>query len=307
MTVGPAGTPNRAELDRQLALDPAVGSEPRGDIYGRIGVHPDRFKLRSLPMEARVLAKSLFGQGQPKPFVIYGRPRSGTTVLVRLLDQVPQVQCDGELLHFFLLNPVGFLSRLPKRVQPDVAAYGVKLISFHLTEIQRIRRPLAFFDKLAARDYAVLHLTRNTWDQTLSLAKAHKSSYYKNRPGGKPAQTLRLEPARFLELLRWNDAMLAYENRVMAHVPHLPVTFENDLSSAELHQPAIDRICTYLGTTSAPVKAKSPRTGGKDGLLAVENLDEVAAYVQQSDLAHLLPAKLENSAGPSQTQVEQAQ
>lgn len=306
MSVSTQDMQTRAKLDDKLAQDPAVGSEPRGDIYGRIGIHPDRLKLRSLPMEARVMAKSLFGQGNPKPFVIYGRPRSGTTVLVRLLDQVPQVRCDGELLHFFLLDPVGFLARLPKRVPQNIGAYGVKLISFHLTEIQRLRRPLAFFDKLATHDYAVLHLTRNTWDQTLSLAKAHKSSYYKNRPGGAPAQTLHLDPARFLELLRWNEAMLSYERKVMAHVPHLPVTFEDDLSTAEFHQPTIDRICAHLGVTSAPVKAKSPRTGGKGGLLAVENLEEVARHVKNSDFAHLLPDTLENSAGPDQKQADRA-
>ncbi|MFT7136175.1 MAG: hypothetical protein ACI80I_002174 [Akkermansiaceae bacterium] len=290
VTAVPSDTPTRAQIDRQLAADPIVGSEPRDDIFGRIGIHPDRLRPRSLPMEAKVFAKSLLRNDSPKPFVIYGRPRSGTTLLVRLLDQVPQVRCDGELLHYFLVDPVGFLTRLPKRAGSDLRAYGVKLISYHLMEIQRIRRPLAFFDKIAACDYAVFHLTRNTWDQTLSLAKAHLSSvYFSNATTG--PETLKIDPDRFLRLLRWNEGMLAYERSVMAHVPHLPVCYDTDLRDADQHQPTIDGICGYLGARSTPVTSKIRRTGGSDGLQRVGNVDELVKRVQASDLAHLVPNK----------------
>lgn len=280
-------TQTRAQIDQDLANDPIVGAEPREDIYGRLKVHPDRLKLRSLPMEMRVWAKSFLRHDRPKPFVIYGRPRSGTTLLVRLLDQVPHVRCDGELLHYFLLDPVGFLSRLPKRAGPDLAAYGVKLISYHLLEIQRKRHPLAFFDKIAAHGYTVLHLTRNTWDQTLSLAKAQESHVYFS--DAKKLESLHIDPDKFLRLLKWNEDMLAYEHKVMAHVPHLPVHYDTDLRLAAQHQPCIDRICAHLGTTSAPVVAKIKRTGGKDGLQKVDNMDALIARVRNSDLAHLVP------------------
>ena len=288
---GPApGTRSRAEIDRELARDPVVGSEPRTDIYGRIKVHPDRFRLRNLPMEAKVLVKSVLRHDAPKPFVIYGRPRSGTTLLVKLLDQVPRIRCDGELLHYFLVDPTGFLARLPRRAGPDVAAYGVKLISYHLLEVQRIRRPLAFFDRIGARGYAVLHLTRNTWDQTLSLVKAQESHVYFT--DATKLDALRIDPEMFLRSLRWNEDMLAYERRVMAHVPHLHVDYDADLRTPDGHQPCIDRISAFLGTGSAPVAAKTRRTGGQGGLQKVSNMDELAARVRDSDLAHLVPETL---------------
>ncbi|MEM7508232.1 MAG: sulfotransferase [Pseudomonadota bacterium] len=280
--------PSRRELDEAFARHPVVGSEPRTDIYGRLGVHPDRLNPKNLIIEAKVFARTLRRNDTPKPFVIYGRPRSGTTLLVRLLDQVPAVRCEGERLHYLLLDPVGFLARLPRRAGRDVRAYGVKLISYHLMEIQRIRRPLAFFDRIADFDYSVLHLTRNTWDQTLSLAKAHASGlYFMNDKAG--VQTLRLDPERFLALLTWNAEMLAYETEVMAHVPHHPIRYDTDLKDADRHQATIDDLCAYLGVPSAPVKATMKRTGGKTGLQRVENLDEVAAHIRQSDLAHLVP------------------
>jgi len=282
---------SRRDLDRALARHPVVGSEPREDVYRRLRVHPDRLNFKNLPMEAKVWGKSLLRNDRPKPFVIYGRPRSGTTLLVRLLDQVPDVRCDGELLHYFLVDPVGFLARPPRRAGPDVKAYGVKLISYHLLEIQRIRRPLAFFDKIGTHGYSVIHLTRNSWDQTLSLAKAQLSGLYFSKTG-RESQTLHIEPDRFLALLEWNEKMLAYEKEVMGHVDHVPVHYDTDLKAADLHQPTIDRLCDYLGVQQARVGSTLRRTGGKEGLQRVENLDRIAARVRDSAFAHLVPQSL---------------
>ena len=282
---------SRRDLDIAFARHPVVGSEPRTDIYGRIGIHPDRLNPKSLPMEAKVLVKALLRSDTPKPFVIYGRPRSGTTLLVRLLDQVPEVRCNGELLHYFLLDPVGFLKRLPRRAGPDAKAYGIKLVSYHLLEIQRIRRPLSFFDRIGGFGYSVVHLTRDTWDQTLSLAKAQQSGLYFSK-GRTEAQSLRLDPDRFFDLLQWNADMLAYETEVMSHVPHHVVCYETGLKDADHHQSTIDDICRHLGVTSAPVSATMKRTGGEGGLQKVDNLEEVAVRVRQSKLAHLVPEYL---------------
>ncbi len=288
MSDGETDKKRRAEIDRELAKDPVIASEPREDIYGRLKIHPDRLNLRNLPMEARVLAKSWTRNDQPKPFLIYGRPRSGTTLLVRLLDQVPQIRCDGELLHYFLIDPIGFLRRLPRRAGPDLRAYGIKVISYHLMEVQRIHRPLAFFDKIAALDYAVLHLTRDTWEQTLSLAKAQATAVYFSSTDSS-RQAFSIDPDRFLGLLRWNEKMLAYEHKVMAHVPHIHVHYNTDLSTSDVHQPTINRICNHLGVTSGPVTAQFKRTGGKDGLHTVDNMSALIRRVQDSDLAHLAP------------------
>ena len=278
----------RRDLDRALARHPVVGSEPRDDIFRHLGVHPDRLNFKNLPMEARVWAKSLVRHDSPKPFVIYGRPRSGTTLLVRLLDQVPDVRCDGELLHYFLVDPVGFLARLPRRAGPDVRAYGIKLISYHLLEIQRVRRPLAFFDRIAAHGYGVVHPTRNSWDQTLSLAKAQLSGVHLSK-SGRDMESLRIDPERFLDLLSWHDKMLAYENEVMSHVAHSAVRYDDDLRNPEQHQRTIDRLCADFGVQSAYVGVTMKRTGGKDGLQRVENMEELVTRVRASDLAHLVP------------------
>jgi hypothetical protein len=287
---GPS-TCSREDLDRMLARHSAVGSEPRQDIYRRLGIHPDRLKFRSLPMEVKVWAKSQLRQDNPKPFMIYGRPRSGTTLLVRLMDQIPGVRCDGELLHFFLLSPSGFLRNLPRRAGSGVHAYGVKVLSYQLMEIQRVRRPLAFFDRLNRYGYGVVHLTRNTWDQTLSLMKAQESGlYFSDTATG--TKTLRLDPERFLDLLRWNEKMLDYEKSVMSHVEHFGIHYDHDLREPSRHQQTIEALCAHLDVPSADVDVAMRRTGGESGLQKVDNMEELAARIRHSELAHLVPDNL---------------
>ena len=279
---------SREDLDRAFERHPVVGTEPRRAVFGRLKIHRDRLKLRRLRLEAKVLAQSWVRHDKPKPFVIYGRPRSGTTLLVRLLGQVPGIRCDEELLHFFLLSPTAFVRRLPRRAGAEFKAYGFKLISYHLMDIQRIRRPLAFFDQITDAGYSVIHLTRNTWDQTLSLAKAQNSGVYFDNSDS-AVTSLRLDPERFEDLLRWNEGMLDYETSVMAHVPHLEIVYDRDLENAANHQGTIDRICTHLGVSPAQVAAKMKRTGGSKGSQTVENMDEIVAHIRSGDLAHLVP------------------
>ncbi|MDJ0859644.1 MAG: hypothetical protein QNJ03_11225, partial [Dinoroseobacter sp.] len=236
----------------------------------------------------RVWLKARMKSDAPKPFLIYGRPRSGTTLLVDLLDQVDGVRCDGELLHSLVMRPVGFLRDLPKRAGPDVSAYGVKLLSYQLMEVQRVIRPLAFFENVASMNYSIIHIKRNTWDQTLSLAKAQNSGVYISDTS--KTTHLRVDPEKFVGLLRWNEAMLEYENAVMSRVPHIAVHYETDLEDAHRHQATIDRLCRQLGVVAkSKVEAPHKRTGGFLGSQKIENLDELVDAAAKAGFEHLRP------------------
>ncbi len=276
---------DRSALDDAFERHPAVGSEPKDDyLFGRI--HPHRFRRHGPMLEARVWAKSLGRHDPTTPFLIFGRPRSGTTLLVRLLDQVPGIRSDGELLHYGAISPLGLLSRLPRRA--GAAAYGVKLLSYQLTEVQQIRRPLAFFDRVRDMGYRVIHLRRNTWAQTLSLARAQASQIYFIDRRAVATPRLRLDPAKFLALLSWNDRMLAYEDAVMAHVPHHLVQYETALLDNTRHQRTVDDICATLDMPSATVATRMIRTGEAQTIV---NMNDLRAIVSRSHLAHLLPAQ----------------
>lgn len=156
-----------------------------------------------------------------------------------------------------------------------------------MTEIQRIRRPLAFFDRLCVMGYHIIHLRRDTWSQTLSLARATTSGSYHGDRSAMQRTDLFIDPKRFMDLLAWNDRMLRYEDDVMQHVEHHGLQYETALRDNTQHQQVVDGISALLNVPSALVLARATSTGGGQ----IVNMDQLWEVAARSPLAHLVPAQ----------------
>ena len=87
---------------------------PVGDPYVLGRWHKGRNSLRGYAREAIVKARlAIRAQyDMPEKFVIFGRPRSGSTLLSRLLGQVHGLRCTGEMLNYAMVDPRGYLDGL---------------------------------------------------------------------------------------------------------------------------------------------------------------------------------------------------
>ncbi|MGH1452477.1 MAG: hypothetical protein ACRBBV_04855 [Paracoccaceae bacterium] len=275
-----------------MRAHPLHDIKPVGAPYVMGRWHKDRASLQGYKFEARIFAKSLFKQHRPRRFLILGRPRSGTTLLNRLLNQVEGLRCEGEVLHHAVLRPHGFLNRLA-RARP-VQVYGAKMITYQMLEVQKIADPAVFVDALVADGWQLIHLRRGTFAQSLSLSQAQARGQYHIRKGhnagqGQGAQApqeIEIDPAQFLHQIEWNEATLAYEKALLAPFDPLVVDYERDLADAAQHQPTIDRICAAMGIASGPVEADLARTGKSQ---KVANMEALRAAVAQAGYARLLP------------------
>lgn len=263
----------RAAWRRELAEHPVHGIAPVGAPYVLGRWHKDRASLRGYAFEARVLAKSLFVRNAPRKFLMVGRPRSGTTLLRGLLNQIDGLHCDGEMLHHAVFAPHRFLNRLAGIKSARV--YGSKLLTYQIFEVQRIADVPGFFEALVADGYRLIHVRRATFDQSLSLTVAQSGSRYHIRAGeAGERRTLSIAPDLFARQLRHNRAALAYEDRLFSELPHLRVQYEDDLQTAARHQPTVDRLCDALGIASGPVTADLSRVSDRT---VVRNLDSLRA------------------------------
>lgn len=278
-----AQAPDRAAL---LADHPVHRIAPVGDPYVLGRWHHDRATMKGYAFEARVFLKSLIRRNDTQRFLMLGRPRSGTTLLHRLLNQVPGIHCDGEVLHHAVLNPRGFLNRLAGI--KSSRAWGCKLLSYQMLEVQRIPDHRAFLDGLLADGFRLIHIRRRTYDQSLSLSCAQVIDQYHIREGGNGAALIRhlsLDPDRFVDQLRWNLAILDYERLLLADLPHLRVDYDPDLNGPANHQATVDRICNDLGLASGPVAADLAPTGEKR---RIDNLDALHAAIRKAGLGFVL-------------------
>lgn len=283
MTVPSEG---RAAIERVLSLPPVDTTY----VAGRW--HHDRATLKGFAMEARVLLKSLIVPASPhRRFPIVGRARSGTSLLTRLLNGHSQIQCDGEVLKRMVLAPQGLLDRLATKSGAPV--YGAKFLSYQMVQIHRMRDPGRFLAGLAARGYVLIHVTRDTFSQTLSLKVAQSRRTYRPKAAPEPlAGGFRLDPEDFCRRLEWNDALLAYETAAFVAVDHLAVRYETDLMDPGRHAATLERLCAALGVPMEPVEASSKKMLPNDAGRVIENLDEVIAAVDAYGLGHLVPRDL---------------
>ena len=254
-----------------LTAHPVHNVPPIGAPYVLGRWHMNRASITGYAFEARVFAKSLLVRNTPRKFLMVGRPRSGTTLLRRLLNQVDAVHCDGEMLHHAVLSPHRFLNRLAgiKTAQ----AYGSKLLSYQIFEVQKIADPAGFLSGLLADDYTLVHVRRDTFDQALSLSTAQAGLGYHMQAGAQSAaREVTLDPDLFERQVKHHAAMLDYEDLLFSQLPHLKVQYEDDLKQPQAHQPTIDRICAALGVPSGPVTADLKRVSERTTVTNLEVL-----------------------------------
>jgi len=251
--------------------------------------HPGRVALGGITVEARVFLKSLITpKTKNRRFLVIGRARSGTTLLTRLLNGHSQIQCDGEVLARRVLGPLAHLDRLASKSAAPV--YGAKLLSYQMVQVMRLQDPRGFLRSLAAKGVTLIHLERDTFSQTLSLAVAQNRKQFHSDRGAKALEgKLHLEPDQFVDRLVWSDALLRYELAALEGLEPLYVNYDQDLSDPETQIETLDRICGSLGvipeTAQIPLKKVLPT----DPRQIIENYDDVIDAMKRRRIAHLLP------------------
>lgn len=257
------------------------------------GVRP-LLKYR-LGQEGRIYLKGLLTLSKHDPrFVIYCRGRDGSTLLVDLVNQLPEVHCDGEILHAPVAAP-----RLYVRGRQSIApgkAYGFKLLSHHLTHVQRVSSPARFLRNLDTAGYKIIHLRRqNMLRQILSnFYVRHRGGYaggyhQQHLAEGRPEVTrMNVNVDELHYWLRENERRAKNEEASMFGISSLELAYESDLLLPEVHQATVDRVAEYLGLRPVPVKAGLARLTVDDVESFVSNYDEVVRYLEQTDYRRFL-------------------
>jgi hypothetical protein len=265
---------------------------PVGDPYVLGRWHKDRVHWRGYAREARTRLKAMVARGDTvRKMLILGRARSGTTLLVRLLDQVPGLRCEGEVLHYAVASPRRFLNDLA--YVSGTPAYACKLLSYQLLEVHPQLDPERFLDSLAEDGFAFAHIVRSGFHQAISLSTAQSTGQY-TRTGAQTVRRtrVRLDVDRFVAQIRWNAALLEFERALMRGRPHVAIDYDRDLTTPERQQSTVDRMCAALDRPTAPVVAPTKRIMQPDYAESIENLNAVLEALRRASLESFIPANL---------------
>ncbi len=200
-----------------------------------------------------------------KSFVIYGMERTGSSLLVNLLNSHPQIHCEGELFHlghwrrpFYLLarmwqhHPMPYLiyRQLLMRVAASKAVYGFKLHT-KLNGGQVADVP-GFLRLWSERGWKVIHLERQSLlDQVISsLVAGQTKRYFGHNGGPEPSMQVTIPEDRLRAALERAAQISQNNRRMLADIPHLVMTYEEDLARNSSWQATVTRVCSFLDLPS---------------------------------------------------------
>lgn len=247
---------------------------------------------RAVETSAAAYAASLLPGGPRSRFVIVCLPRTGSELLVDVLDQLPGVSCRGEILQQPVLRPIRALTgRARLGALRGARVWGCKLLVQHLQWYEGGYGPAAeVLGELTARGWTVVHLRRSdVLAGALSALQAELTQRWHRREGEDVAfEPVEADAATMLAWVHTYDTYQSWLDEALSGIPHLDVCYEEDLQDPAALQRTVDRLAVELGTEPAPVQTALRPTAPADPFSRLEDPEGFKRLLRLTRFAHLV-------------------
>lgn len=223
-------------------------------------------------------------------FIIFGNGRSGSTLLVNLLNSCDRIHCDGEILNRPPL-PLPNLFIKTQAARSPKPVYGFKLLDYHLKDLQKIETPQKFLQTLHSQGWQFIYLIRqNKLHYALSILNAlHRQGFHhREDEGNLVRKKLWVDIDRAMYWIRQGEENTQYYNRILQSIPHLKLTYEDNLSNAATHQDTADRVFDLLDLPRCEVESNLVKLMSAQAMQMVENKEDLVKALQKTKYARFL-------------------
>lgn len=217
-----------------------------------------------------------------KKFVIFGKGRSGSTLLVSLLNSNPDVFCDGEILNRKMQNPIKHLRRMARRQSHPI--YGFKLLSYQVMFTHtNIKDKHGFMSRLHDEGFQIIYLRRdNILRYALSIlyARFRMQWHHEKGSGDIKREKMRVNLTELDRLMEDSIRDEKFERDVLSGLRHEEVIYERDLEDNTRHAETVKRLCSFLDIkyTEPETNLVKITTQELDGF--IENADELRTHLR---------------------------
>jgi LPS sulfotransferase NodH len=235
-------------------------------------------------------------------FIVLARPRTGSSLLQRMLDSHADIRCEEEvlnpdfgyfprtLLELSRVLPYPFLYWRWRRNRRCV--YGCKVMVYEVRELR------AFLRKLVRRGWRIIHLERQDLiASVISDLLARKRGVWHREAGLAAPDAVTLDVEEFRRFVGYHLRWRRREREAVADLPHLHLTYEEDLLGEASLRRTSERMLDHLGLPVQPLSAGLIRTDDRATDKVVINLRELLDSLQgtrgEALLEHFQPVRAE--------------
>lgn len=202
-------------------------------------------------------------------FVIFGRGRSGSTVLVSLLNTLPEIYCDGEVFNVRAILPKARLKRACYYTGSSI--YGFKLLSYQLFRYSGSYQK-NFLNYLVKTGFRIIYLKReNILMHAISNIRAREYGFHNNDKIKGIARKIKIEKSELFYWLELSEKREIKEDALLSGVDYLRLIYERNLENPDKHKATIDEICNFLNIERGAVATQYKKVSPERLVDSIEN------------------------------------
>lgn len=225
-----------------------------------------------------------------KKMLILSTGRSGSTLLVELLNSFPSVFCDAELLKRRLVDPLKLIDARAKQSHQNI--YGFKLLSYQLRDIQNsIHNKSNFLKCLHKNGYQPIYLYReNKLQQAISSILAMTQSRWHSTKAEDTQSKVMMDVNILLQTVKDMESLAHFEEKLLKGIPHLSLSYEQDLLDEQSRKSTMYKLSDYLGQPFATPSNQLKKLHKGHFSDYVHNWEEVLELIENSKFSKYLEA-----------------
>jgi hypothetical protein len=214
---------------------------------------------------------------EARKYVLFAQGRTGSTLLGELIASHPRAFFADEILRAKVPATRMWAEAERRRHPREVFGFHVKI--YQLTDVQGVRDPTAWLRGMHRHGWRVIALRRrNLLRHVLSNMTITATGTVHDRSGTSGgAAGLTVDPAELVYWMEQRARVGAAEDTALREVPHVALTYEDDLADPERWADAAGRVFAHLGLDPAPVTTTLRRRNPGRLTELIANYDEVAA------------------------------
>ena len=248
----------------------------------------------------RIICRSLLNwQYNPElKFIIFGQGRTGSSLLLQLVNSSENVYCDGEIYSTefpFRIWKRGFAKKVYLTIRSKafgVKVYGcrIKIYDLYRHQGMSIEESIGFINTLAKEGWKIIYITRtNKVRQCLSsLVAEERGIYHFSKTSSKPEHKVTIKSEEISERIKLLHIFDEQEHDSLKDVSYLSVNYEKDLENHINHQATLNRICAFLNIPEVETKIQLTRTSTSTLENYIKNHKEVKSVLISENLHHYL-------------------